>query len=358
MERFNIHRQLMLSTICLLAAAVCARAVRITDITHIQGQRENRLMSIGLVVGLDGTGDGSKFQPAIRSLATMLQNFESPVVSLTELKGSKNVALVSVTAVVGRNGAREGENIDVTVSAIGSAKSLAGGELLITPMMGPNPRDVVVYGLAGGRVSADATTPTTGVVKMGLTMEEDIRNTMTSGNSFTLVIDDAHASWSMASTIAMTINMETSIEGLDSRGAKVIGPKNVYVEIPEVERLMPGSFIARIQVLSLLMPEKQARVTMNARAGTIVVDGAVTVSPVTITFRGMTISTEMLVREQQEKEGRKTLAGEPLPPVESVDLRLLVDSLEYLKAPFADRIAVIRELARSGNLHGKLIEQR
>jgi flagellar P-ring protein precursor FlgI len=347
-------RYTALTILVLSILAKSAFGVKIADITHIQGQRENTLMTIGLVVGLNGTGDGGKFMPAIKPLASFLNHMGDPIMDSSELKDTKNVALVSVEAVIGQNGAREGQAIDITVSAIGSAKSLKGGRLLLTPLLGPNKADQTIYALARGPVFVDATNPTTGMVKNGATMEVDVINNFIQENTLTLVVNDSHASWSMASTIAMTINEAVSVQHTQQQSAQAMDPKNVIVMIPQNEQRDPARFIAWIQSLPLLMPEKVAQVTINSRTGTIVSDGNVTISPVTISYRGITLSTETLVKKLKDEAEKKNQVFE-MP--EYLDLNLLIDAMNVLAIPVDDRISIIRELARSGNLQGQLVEQ-
>jgi flagellar P-ring protein precursor FlgI len=334
--------------------AESAHGVKIADITHIQGQRGNSLMTIGLVVGLNGTGDGGKFMPAIKPLASFLNHMGDPVINAAELKDTKNVALVSVEAVIGENGAREGQTLDVTVSAIGSAKSLAGGRLMLTPLLGPNKADQTIYALARGPVVVDPENPTTGLVKNGGTMEVDVINSYIQNNTLTLVINDSQASWSMASTIAMTINEAVSVTHTQQQNAQAMDPKNVMVLIPQSEIRDPARFIAWIQSLPLLMPEKVAQVTINTRTGTIVSDGNVTISPVTISYKGITLSTDSLIKKLKEEAEKKNQSFEA---PEYIDLNLLIDAMNALAIPVEDRISIIRELSRSGNLQGRLVEQ-
>jgi flagellar P-ring protein FlgI len=345
----------VLLTICILMMhAAAAHAVKISDISTLQGQRENHLMSIGLVVGLNGTGDGGKFLPAIKPLQSFLEHFNKQVLDAEELKSVKNVALVSVEAEIGPNGTREGQKLDVIVSTIGSAKSLRGGRLLLIPLMGPNKEDRTIWALAKGPVSVDPTSPTTGIIKGGAIMEEDFRNTYISNGTVTLVIDDAHSGWSMASAIAETINEAVSVQHAQQQIARAVDPKNVIVLIPGTDLANPANFIAWIQSLPLLLPEKVAQVTVNARTGTIVADENVTISPVTISYKGMTISTEMLVKQLKEQADKNK---QPFEMPDFVNLSLLIDAMNYLTMPVEDRIAIIRELARTGNLQGQLVEQ-
>lgn len=352
MSRNTTITILILSAMAMMAES--ARGVKIADITHIQGQRHNTLMTIGLVVGLNGTGDGGKFMPAIKPLASFLNHMGDPIMDPAELKDTKNVALVSVEAVIGENGAREGQMLDIAISAIGSAKSLQGGRLLLTPLLGPNKADQTIYALARGPVFVDANNPTTGIIKNGATMEVDVINNYIQENALTLVISDSHAAWSMASTIAMTINEAVSVQHTQVQCAQAMDPKNVIVMIPQNELRDPARFIAWIQSLPLLMPEKVAQVTINARNGTIVSDGNVTISPVTISYKGITLSTESLVKKLRDDAEKKNQIFE-MP--EYIDLNLLIDAMNYLAIPVDDRISIIRELARSGNLQGQLVEQ-
>ncbi len=343
-------------SLAILIISLNLYAVKIADITHIQGQRENKLIGVGLVVGLNGTGDGGKFLPAIKPLASFLTHFGNPVIDLSNLKSVKNVAIVSVEAVIGENGAREGQKLDVYVSAIGSAKSLKGGRLLITPLLGPHKADNTIYALASGPLSVDPNNPTTATVKGGATMEQDVIYSFVDNGLITLVVEDTHASWAMTSTIAMTINEAVSVRADQTQIAKAVDAKNVVVQIPRKELKNPANFIAWIQSLPILLPEKKAQVTINPKTGTIVIDGSVTISPVTISYKGITISTESLyIKKMRKKYNGKV---EEIDVPETIELKLLTEAMDALQIPAEDRIAIIRELARSGNLQGRLVEQK
>jgi len=348
-------KKIVTTILMLMMIASTTYGVKVVDITTLQGQRENTLLTIGLVVGLNGTGDSGKFLPAIKPLASFLNHFGDPVMDTLELKDVKNVALVSVEAIIGENGAREGQQIDVNISAIGSAKSLQGGRLLLTPLLGPSKADQTIYALARGPITIDPNNPTSGIIKNGATMETDVFNRFIQNNSFTLVIRDTHAGWSMASTIAMTINEAVSVQNAQQQIAKAIDPKNVQVLIPPTEQRDPANFISWIQSLPILMPEKPAQVTINARTGTIVSDGNVTISPLTISYKGITISTESIIKKMKEEAEKNK---QPFEAPEFIDFNLLLEAMSYMAIPLEDRISIIRELSRSGNLQGQLVEQR
>src|SRR5688500_5047983 len=180
--------------------AARAHAVKVADITRIGGQRSNVLTGLGLVVGLKGSGDGGDFAPAINPLASMLTKFADPTTA-AELGNVQNVAIVSVIATVPGNGVRDGDRIDCYVQSIGAARSLKGGRLFVTPMQGPTPGSGIFALAEGPLVLEDPSTPTTAVVKQGCVMEADLPARYIGNGRFTLILDDAAASWTTASTI-------------------------------------------------------------------------------------------------------------------------------------------------------------
>ena len=146
---------------------------RIRDIARPLGERANKLHGTGLVVGLNGTGDGGDSLMTMRPLAVYLRNLGNPV-SAEELDNAKNVAFVQVTAELSRTGVRNGDQIDVYVSSIGGAKSLVGGKLIVTPLRSTNINDENVYAMAQGLITImDPDVETSGVIKGGATVESD-----------------------------------------------------------------------------------------------------------------------------------------------------------------------------------------
>ena len=162
------------AVLLILAVPASAMAVKVGDITDLQGSRINRLVGYGLVVGLKGSGDGGKYAPTMRALAQAHRRFANPILTLDELKGAKNVAIVEVEATLPRDGFREGERVDVKVASVGAAKSLLGGRLLLTPLVGPHPDDPRgAMALAGGPLQLeDPEVPTVARIARGATLEQ------------------------------------------------------------------------------------------------------------------------------------------------------------------------------------------
>lgn len=334
-----------------------AQAVKIADVTRIYGQQNNILTGVGLVYGLKGTGDGGDYMPAIRPLQAMLERYNNPA-TLAELSRGSNVALVTVTATLPSNGVRRGDRIDVFVMSMGAASSLRGGRLVFTPLTG-RPGGPV-FGLAEGAIIIeDPSTPTTGLIKQGMIVEEDLQQPFIQGGKYlTLVVEDPAASWGLASTIAKLINDAEDAE--DRLIARAIDPRTIEVEIPEPERERPDAFIARIQRLPLPIMPQEARVIINTRTSTIIVTGDVEISPVVVSYKGLTIQT---VNPRPVPTPRTPVVTQQTAvPVEAggtagggARLQDLVTALEQLKVPAEDRINIVKDLHKSGKLHAKLV---
>ena len=347
---------ILATTLLALLAPTNAFGVKVADITRLSGQRPNVLTGLGLVVGLKGTGDGGDYLPAIRPLAGLLSKFADPT-SVQELGDVDNVALVLLTAKVPANGVRDGDQLDVYVMSQGAAKSLKGGRLFITPMTGPIP-DSGIFALAEGAVEIeDPSTPTVGLVKAGAVMEADMPSQVIDPSGrFTLILQDPAADWTTASTIAKTINEAEAADG--EVLAVAIDPKNIVVTIPSSERARPDSFISRVRQLPVPLLPTEARVQINERTGTLIVTGDVEISPVVISHKGLTITTI----EPQPVPTQRTpvLRTKDVVPVSTTGrggakLQDLVNALEQLKVPAADRITIVKELYKTGMLHAKLI---
>ena len=343
----------------LLMLALRAQAVQIEDIIRLKGAEGNTIIGMGLVVGLNGTGDGGDFLPAMRPLAQVIQRLvPDPNVIVSELADAQNVALVTLRADIPPEGVREGERVDVYVSSIGPSESLVGGELLVIPMTGPLPNSPV-FAFAAGPVSVeDAQNPTTGKVTRGAQMVRDIRaQYFDQYGRINLIIDEAHASWPIANTIASQLNgLMAPPEGPPI--AKAIDEKNVIVDVPIFERDDPAAFISEI-MQTYLHPSQVStggRVVINEKTGAIIITGQVQISPVIITHDDLTITTiqpapivpeprevnEHFIALDPEGDGGAALAD-----LLSVFNRLKVDS----KA----RIEIIKMLHASRSLHAELI---
>ncbi len=353
-----------------LSVADSAHAqIRLKNICRVKGQEANTLHGLGLVVGLRGSGDGGGFLPAIRSLATAMQLMGSEIGKggAAELKDARNVALVSVTAEVPEAGARQGDEIDCYVSSIGAAKTLEGGRLFLTALMGPQAEGMRIYAFAEGSLHVDDPKyPTTAKIHKGCRLEEDFLNVFTKNNKITLVIDEHHADFEVAQEIAELINSnwyDTSHTGALHRGpgrlmgfeadrsgiiAKAVNQKFVEVAIPPAYRDQPVGFVSEVLGMTLAEPQTAARVVVNERAGSVVIGADVEIGSVVVSHKNIVVETgDNLPAER--------FVGVDPGEVQTAKLKALVAALNAVKVPTTDIIQIIKDIERNGKLHGQLI---
>ncbi len=339
--------------------------LRIRDICRLKGQETNTLQGIGLVVGLKGTGDGDS-KPMSRALARMMSLMGAPIASdvqgqllAADAENSKNVALVFVTATVPASGSQPGDRLDCTISSI-KAKSLEGGQLLLTPLLGPRSDTPTVYALASGPLKIEnIAIPTTGKVPGGCKMEVSVETSFLSEDVFTLILEPEHSSFGTAQYLEDRINEETQLASFNSPGdsqietaAKAIDQMHVQVRVPTTYRQRPVQYISLMLDLPVVNLRGNKRVVIREREGVVVIGEDVTISPVAISHKNLTISTG----------GNTPTSGGTFKPVsteasgtEQPTLQNLVKALNVLDVPTEDVIAIIKALKSQGNLYGELV---
>jgi flagellar P-ring protein precursor FlgI len=360
-----------LVVVALATTAGALAEVRVQDIARLQGQRTNRLIGYGLVVGLDGTGDGGKNEHTMRALMAIHRKFHQPVLSSDDLKTANNVALVAVEAAIPEFGGREGQTLDVVVSAF-SAKSLMGGQLLTTPLQfalfdETDPETQRILAFAGGRVHIpDPANPRRGLIRGGCTLEADFFYNFILDGCITLVLEDEHAGFQWAQLVARAINHELSHPALESPAksnrsgrfvlapdfAEAVGPKNVRVRIPPYELAQPAGFISRVlQTHVFMTPQTPARVCINRTTGHVSFTGSVTISPTVLQLPGLgTVAVG---------------GGEPAGPAGAragntkgdgdVAFQELLNTLSKLQLAPEQVVEAIEHLHRTGTLHAQLL---
>lgn len=357
----TIDRTLAAMALVAIAAMVCAQqawAVQIQDLVRLKGAESSRLVGMGLVIGLNGTGDGGKSLSTMRRLAAMMNRMGDPVVTPDELRDAKNVAVVYLSARIPEGGVREGDQLDVQLAAP-TASSLAGGRLVLTPLLGPIPGSPIFAFAEGPVLVEDATNNRTAVVKAGATLTKDIyAQYLDPQGRLTLVLDQANATWPMANTLATLVNDLLAPDAPPI--AQAVDQKNVIVNVSPGDRANLGAFISQLLEIQLdpSLVRSEARVVINQRTGTIVMTENVEISPVVISHKGLTITTitppvtpsvEQPVVQEQEFVA--------LDPAKRGGSRLsdLLAAFNQLKVPAEDRIAILKEIHRSGKLHAQLV---
>ncbi len=288
MRRLALSLILVLTTSFGLPSIASAAEARIKDLVDFQSVRGNDLVGYGLVVGLAGTGDSLRNSPFTEeALANVLERLGVNVQG--ENFRPRNVAAVLVTAALPPF-ARAGSRVDVTVSAIGDAKSLLGGALVMTPL---NAADGKIYAvaqgplLAGGEAFAGEAAsitkgvPTAGVIPNGARVEREVDFALSELETVHLAVRDPD--FTTASRIQQRIN-----QFLGLPLATALDPGTVSLQVPAARRAAIAGFIAEIESLTV-QPDQPARVVVDQRSGTIVMGADVRISTVAVSQGNLTV---------------------------------------------------------------------
>jgi flagellar P-ring protein FlgI len=356
-----VHHPLLTAILlAILAVPPAARAaVRLENICTIEGQYELTTTGLGLVVGLDGTGDGARSIPTIRTLESVLRGMNYHGAELVELKEAKNVAVVLVTATVPKTGLRRGQRIDCSVSSFMGAKSLRGGRLLPTVLVrkgdGTEPGRERAVAVAAGEVETSRTL-TTGTVFDGAQLELSIVTEFVKEGRIRLLLDEKHAGFHAASEIARVVNGEFSFEANGRDIARATQPGVVEVRIVDTYVDTPVDFIAELLDVAVENPSTRARVVVNPKTNVVVVTGEVEISPVVITHENLTITVGGPPPGLPEPRSGFVPVTNDAGTQAPQRLQDLVTALNALKVPTEDVIEILRTLDKSGKLHAEFVE--
>ncbi len=344
-------------------------AARVKDLALVEGGRDNQLVGYGLVVGLAGDGD-SNAASTLRAVANTLQRYGISVAA-SDIK-AKNVAAVMLTADISAF-LKPGARIDVTVASMGDAKTLQGGVLLQTPLLGGDGRvyavaqgAIAIGGFLGGTGGAGGSTvqknhPTVGQISNGAIVEREIPAVFVQDNQLRLLLHNPD--FNSAARMADAIN--TRWAGL----ALATDAATVSVRVPDDYRGRDVSFLADLGMVEVI-PDTLARIVINERTGTIVATATVKIAQVAIAHGALTITVSSNVGVSQpnafnnsgqttqvpstqtavnETKGGFTVLNEP-PTIER-----LASALNALGVSARDMMAIFQSLKRAGALQAELI---
>lgn len=354
-----------------------AQADRLKDLTSIAGVRSNQLVGYGLVVGLPGTGDGSSTL-TLQSMQALISQLGMNTSSILDLNG-KNSAAVIVTAELPAF-SKPGQRLDVTVSTLGQSKSLRGGTLLMTPLLGA---DGETYAVAQGNLlvgglgvegddgsSLIVNIPTVGRVPGGGTVERLIETTFLETDN--LVLNLHQGDFSVTNQVAEAIN---DIFGSDV--AVPLDARSVRVRAP-LDPSQKVSFVSMLENIEIEPERTSARVVVNARTGTIVIGGDVRVTPAAVTHgsltvrvdenKGITQANNLAVTdgvavtaagEAVETENTEiTVEEDPARAFvfdPGIELSTIVEAINGVGASPADLVAILEALREAGSLRAELV---
>ena len=366
----SVCSQFLFSCLLILfALSVSAESVRVRDLVMVAGARDNQLVGYGLVVGLAGDGDKD---PAYtkQTIANMLQRYGINIPATT--LSSKNVAVVMVTADIPAF-AKPGARIDVQVSSMGDAKSLQGGVLLQTPLLGA---DNKTYAVAQGPISVGGFTagtgggggatvtknhPTVAQIIGGALVEREVQTSIVRDKTVELLLRDPD--FTSAALMAEAINE------VFTNAARAVDSTSVQVRMPEGSEGEPVNFIARLESIEVT-PNTPARIILNERTGTIVATANIHISSCAVSQGAITINVASTLNVSQPNalsdKGRTTVTPTTstevtenksafitlpeLPTVEKV-----AAALNALGATPRDMMAIFESMKQAGALQAELV---
>lgn len=334
-------KKLFVTSLFILSSFVHAKPTRLKDLVEVKGVRENPVIGYGLVIGLNGTGDGGG-EITNTSLKRMFQTLG---LNPQREVSSKNVASVIVTAKLGAF-SRVGQKLDITVSSIGDASSLAGGTLLVTPLKGG---DGEIYAIANGALSigglnqgkkfaTTATIPNGGIVEREIELDFDRKNA--------LRLSLKNPDFTTAARVEKVINEE-----LGGKYATAKDATTIDLMIPVHYERKVVNLMAIIENFTVNQ-DQSAKIVINERTGTIVAGGDVVIKSAAISHGDLTIEIKGS-NEQAGPAGAKNAASTYYLD-QKTTLNDLVQSLNAFGATPEDLISIFQALKRNGALVGEI----
>jgi flagellar P-ring protein precursor FlgI len=366
----------LLSLACGLAMPVWAD--RVKDLVTVAAQRPNQLIGFGLVVGLQGTGDDASVPFTTQSMKAMLAQMgvriDGPMSDFEQAASAsridiKNAAAVMVTADL-PGFAKPGQRIDVNVSAIGKATNLRGGNLILTAMRGV---DGEIYALAQGALTAtgiDASAagskvaigvPTAARIPAGAIVERAVETPFEKAEFLVMNLRDND--FSTSSSIVTAINKkfgEGVAQAVDGTSISVRAPQDLNQRV---------SFMGLLENIEVTPSEPNARVVINSRTGTVVINRAVRVTAAAVSHGTISVAitatnevsqpNALSQGETRDVQNADIAVNEPKNPMflfkPGVDLREIVDAVNQVGASPSSLIAILEALRSSGSLRAELI---
>ncbi len=371
-------KRLLFALLGLCLTVTPALADRIKDLTTVAAMRSNQLIGYGLVVGLQGTGDGADVSFTAQSMKTMLSrlgvSLEGPLSDFETATSAgkidiKNVAAVMITAEL-PGFAKPGQKIDINVAAIGKATSLRGGNLLLTSLRGV---DGEIYALAQGSLTAtgiDANAagskvaigvPTSTRIPGGAQVEKTVDTPFDKAERVVLNVRDGDFTTTNAIVSAINTRFGADVaRALDGVSITLQAPQDLSQRV---------AFMSMVENMDVQPGEPPARVVVNAKTGTVVISRNVRITAAAVTHGTISVSiaaTNEVSQPGALSQGQTTpvqnvdiSVSEPNKPMflfqPGVDLRQIVDAVNQVGASPSSLIAILEALKSSGSLRAELI---
>lgn len=304
-------------------------AVRIKDIAIIQGLRENQLMGFGLVTGISGKGDSKTFKLTHKMIMNLATNYGFEITE-DDIK-SKNIAAVIVIATVG-SFARSGDRLDVTISSIGDAKSIAGGTLLQTPLRAANGN---IYAVAQGTLVSGSKTETRATIPGGAIVERDVVSNFINENKINIVL--RYPDFTTANAIReaiLTINPALQVRTVD--------PGLIEINLTEEELNNPVDFIAKLEILQIT-PDYVATIVIDKKTGLIVAGSDIIIQDSVVSI------PQIQVKVSSDKDKKRNFE------IKGATIGELVNILNELGLTIDEIISLIEALYKANAINAKIV---
>lgn len=354
----------MLSVVPAQAATVLSSTVKLKDITHIKGVRNNQVVGYGLVMGLSKTGDQSR--STLNAEFNLIRNMGGRLNNENDIR-STNTAAVVVTAIIPPF-AKEGDHIDVTVSSMADAKSLEGGVLVATQLVAPNGEIVAVaqgplstggVDVSSGGSSVRTAITTSARIPNGAIIERDINTQIGDDYGVELVLNN-RSDYTMAQRVASQISTVAPAIPIDG--------STIRVTIPDKYLNNRVGFLAMIENLSVATVPPGARIVINERTGTVVIGQGVKLMPAAVAHGGITVTVKTENSASQPNalaQGQTTTLENASIDVEQrggsivelpggTSLGDLVSALNAIGVKPNDLISILQALKAAGSLEATL----
>jgi len=364
-SRFTFHACFVFALLFSVRASA-ASGVRLRDLVMVSGARDNQLVGYGVVAGIAGQGDKDPVYTK-QSIANMLLRYGINIPAST--LSAKNVAVVMVTADIPAF-LKPGARIDVQVASMGDAKTLQGGVLLQTPLLGADnkvyavaqgPVSIGGFSAGGGGATVTKNHPTTAQIINGALVEREIPTSIVRDKTIELMLREP--SFTVASRMAAAIN------NVFTNSAHAVDTTSVQVRIPDAAAGAPVDFLAALEEIEVV-PDTPARIIINERTGTIVATSAIRISNCAVSHGNITINVATTLDVSQpnplSNAGRTVVTPRtmtdvmeqkssliPLP--ESPTVEKVASSLNALGVTPRDMMAIFEAMKQAGALQAELI---
>lgn len=369
LQRLTPLRYVLLYLMVVMSASwiLPVQAERIKDISNIQGVRANQLIGYGLVVGLDGTGDQTTQTPfTVQSIISMMNQLGITIPPGTSLQ-LKNVAAVMITSALPAF-AQPGQTLDVTVSSMGNAKSLRGGTLLMTPLKGA---DGQIYAMAQGNLvvggvgasangsQAQINHLSVGRISEGATVERALPNTLLSQDVVRLELKESD--FSTANNVVEAINKKFGPQTAQAESGRVI-------QVRPPENMGRVSFLANLETINVALAATPAKIILNARTGSVVMNKAVTLDSCAVSHGNLSvvINTSPVISQPGPFSNGQTVStavseininkepGKVLKLNNGANLADVVKALNAIGTTPQDLLAILQAMKAAGALNAEL----